>query len=433
MSEQRLPPHDIGAERAVLGSILIDPPCLAEVEHMIEPRAFYSATNKAVYAAIIDMQNSGVPIDIVTIDSHMNGSGVDISYVVGLIESVPTSVNVAGYAKVVSDHYMRRKYISAAGEIATKAYSTDVPIFEIRQAAERGLIQTGAAETSESFKTRMMANMRRVEELMETGEIPGISTGLRDIDRYTSLRKSEMTVIAARPGMGKSALENKIVTYVGSLGHRILRVNLEMSAWSLDTRMICAEAKIPFAHVRDARFAEGELERYYSAVGKLSEYNIITETPPGCTVEWIASVARRAAYLGGLDLLTVDYLQLLDVIGGYGNRVEDIGMMSRGLKNISRELDIPVIALSQLSRACESRQDKRPILSDLRGSGAIEQDADNVWFLYRDEHYNPDDTEFPNIMEVNIAKQRNGQTATVDLYFDKPHMRFANLARREAF
>lgn len=439
---ERLPPHSIEAEEAVLGSLLIDPEAIYDVAGFLRAEAFYRAQNRWIYEAIIALNERRDPIDFITLTEELRRRerldelGGE-AYVIDLLNAVPTSVNAASYARVVEAAATRRKMIQAAGVIANLAYEEAEDINVVIDRAEQTLFSISEQRTTRDLMPiKQIAHeyLDRIQALHERGsDIVGVPTGFTDMDRLLGgLSKSDLVILAARPGMGKTSLQNAIaLTAAMKHGKRVAIFNLEMSGEQLVQRMVAAETKIDSQRLRRGQLAEHEWPIFMEAIGRLSETRIFIDDTPSITPNQLRTKCRRLYAEHGLDLVLIDYLQLMQAERTTNNRVMEISEISRGLKGLARELDVPVLAAAQLSRAVEQRQDKRPLLSDLRDSGSIEQDADIVMFIYRDEYYNPETTERPNIAEVNVAKHRNGPTGTIDLYWHGKLATFKNLQRQE--
>jgi replicative DNA helicase len=359
------------------------------------------------------------------------------AYIIGLINTVPTSINAYSYGRIVEAAALRRRMITTASTIVNLAYEEDEDVSVVIDKAEQALFSV-----SEERAVRDLVPVReiarnyldRIEELHARGdEVIGVPTGFTDLDKILGgLNKSDLVIVAARPGMGKTALQLAIgQTAARRFSKRVAIFSLEMSAEQLVQRMIAAETRIDSQRLRRGDLQEHEWPIFYEAIGRISEALLFIDDTPSITPMQLRTKARRLYAEHGLDLIMIDYLQLMQGERSMSNRVQEISDISRGLKGLARELDVPVVAASQLSRAVEQRQDKRPQLSDLRDSGSIEQDADVVMFIYRDEYYNPDASERPNIAEISIAKHRNGPTAVVDLYWYGQLATFRNLQRQE--
>jgi len=438
----RLPPHSMEAEEALLGSLLIDPDALFEVNNFLRPEAFYRTQNRWIYEAILRLSDRREPVDLITLTEELRRSeqleevGGE-AYIINLINMVPTAINAPSYGRLVEATSIRRKLVSAASAIANLAYDEKEDINIVIDRAEQTLFSISEERTTRDLvPIRQIAGdyLDRIQELRERGDdFVGIPTGFTELDRLLGgLNKSDLIIIAARPGMGKTSLQNAMaLTAATKHGKRVAMFNLEMSGEQLVQRMIAAETRIDSQRLRRGQLAEHEMPIFLEAVGRLSETRIFIDDTPSISPNQLRTKCRRLYAEHGLDLVMIDYLQLMQAERTTNNRVQEISEISRGLKGLARELNVPVIAAAQLSRAVEQRQEKRPLLSDLRDSGSIEQDADIVMFIYRDEYYNPDTTERPNIAELNIAKHRNGPTGTIDLYWHGKLATFRNLQRQE--
>jgi replicative DNA helicase len=438
---ERLPPHSIEAEEAILGSLLIDPDAIFEVASFLKAEAFYRVHNRWIYDAITTLSERREPIDFITLTEELRRReqldevGGE-AYLIGLLNVVPTSINARTYAHVVEAAATRRKLISAAGTIANLAYNEAEDISVVIDRSEQTLFGVSEERTTRDLvPVKQIAHtyLERVEELHKRGDdVIGVPTGFKDIDRLLGgLNRSDLIIIAARPGMGKTSLQNAMaLTAARRYNKRVALFNLEMSGEQLVQRMISAETRIDSQRLRRGNLADQEWPIFMQAIGRLSETRIYIDDTPSITPMQLRTKCRRLYAEQGIDLIMIDYLQLMNAEFRTNNRVQEISDISRGLKALARELDVPVVAAAQLSRAVESRQDKRPMLSDLRDSGSIEQDADVVMFIYRDEYYN-DDTERPNIAEIDIAKHRNGPTGSVDLFWHGKLATFRNLQRTE--
>lgn len=442
MSEaERLPPHSIEAEEAVLGSLLIDPDAVFDVASFLKPEAFYRVRNRWIYDAILALSEKREPIDFITLTEELRRreqleeTGGE-AYIVGLLNVVPTAVNASSYAHVVEAAATRRKLISAAGSIANLAFNEAEEINVVIDRAEQTLFGVSEERTTRDLvPVKQIAGtyLERVQELHNRGdEVIGVPTGFKDLDHLLGgLNRSDLIIIAARPGMGKTSLQNAIaLTAARRHNKRVAIFNLEMSAEQLVQRMVAAETRIDSQRLRRGKLAEQEWPIFMQAIGRLSETKIFIDDTPSISPMQLRTKCRRLYAEHGIDLIMIDYLQLMNAEYRTNNRVQEISDISRGLKGLARELDVPVVAAAQLSRAVEQRQDKHPLLSDLRDSGSIEQDADVVIFIYRDEYYN-EDTDRPNIAELNIAKHRNGPTGSVDLFWHGKLATFKNLQKRE--
>ncbi len=438
----RLPPSNVDAEEALLGSLLIDNDAIFDVASFLKPDAFYREKNKWIYESILSLSNRREPVDLITLSDELRRRNQldevgGEAYVIGLLNIVPTSIHAQHYGHIVEAASVRRRMITAASTIANLAFEQEEDISVSIDRAEQALFSISEERTTRDLvavKEVARAYLDRIEELHERGdEVIGVPTSYTDLDRLLGgLNKSDLIIIAARPGMGKTALQLAIGQAAARrYSKRIAIFSLEMSAEQLVQRMIAAETRIDSQRLRRGDLEEHEWPIFYEAVGRLSETQIFIDDTPSISPLQLRTKCRRLYSEHGIDLIMVDYLQLMQADLSYGNRVQEISEISRGLKGLARELDVPLIANSQLSRAVEQRNDKRPMLADLRDSGSIEQDADVVMFIYRDDYYSHDESERPNIAEINIAKHRNGPTAVIDLFWQGQLATFRNLQRQE--
>jgi replicative DNA helicase len=439
---ERLPPSNIEAEEALLGSLLIDTDAIFDVATFLRPDAFHREKNRWIYDAILALNSRRDPVDLITLADELRRRNQleelgGEAFLIGLLNTVPTSINARSYGRIVEATALRRRMIGAASTIANLAFEEEEDISFVIDKAERALFSISEERTTRDLmpvKDIARNYLDRIEELHERGdEVIGVPTSFTDLDRLLGgLNRSDLIIVAARPGMGKTALQLAIGQAAARrYGKRVAIFSLEMSGEQLVQRMIAAETRIDSQRLRRGDLHEGEWPLFYEAVGRLSETQLFIDDTPSITPLQLRTKCRRLYAERGIDLIMVDYLQLMQTERSNNNRVQEISEISRELKGLARELDIPVVAASQLSRAVESRQNKRPMLSDLRDSGSIEQDADVVMFIYRDEYYNPESSERPNIAEINIAKHRNGPTAVVDLYWHGQLATFRNLRRTE--
>ncbi len=438
----RVPPNNIEAEEALLGSLLIDPEAVYDVAAFLRPDAFYREQNKWIYEAILGLNERREPVDLITLTDELRRRnrleelGGEAT-IIALVNIVPTSINARNYGQIVEAAALRRRMIGAASTIANLAYEQDENINITIDRAEKALFSISEERTTRDLvpvKEIASRYLDRIEELHARGDdIIGVPTNFTDLDKVLGgLNKSDLIIVAARPGMGKTSLQISIAQSAARrFNKRVAIFSLEMSGEQLVQRMIAAETRIDSQRLRRGDLKEHEWPIFYEAIGRISETQIFIDDTPSITSLQLRTKARRLYAEHDLDLIMIDYLQLMQSEHTSNNRVQEISEISRSLKGLARELDIPVVAASQLSRAVEQRQDKRPQLSDLRDSGSIEQDADVVVFIYRDEYYNPDTSERPNIAEINVAKHRNGPTATIDLYWHGQLATFRNLQRQE--
>ncbi|GFI62084.1 replicative DNA helicase [Clostridiales bacterium] len=435
---QRKMPHDADAEQAVLSSILMDKDAASEAFETLKAEDFYSPENRAVFEAALQLYSRGEPIDVVTVKNRLEENGVfteigGVETLANIASAVGSSVNVRSYAKIVEEKAVLRRLIKLSGDISEISYKAGDDVNTILDKAEKGIFDVMQNRNTDSFSSIMdiaFDTFSNIEKIYNSSEkITGIATGFTDFDAKTAgLQKSDLILIAARPSMGKTAFVLNVAQYAAMKQHVPVAIfSLEMSKQQLVNRMLCAESLVDAQKVRTGELNNEDWSRLVEGMGRLSEAPIYIDDTPGITSMEIRAKCRRLKLEKGLGLVVIDYLQLMSGNGRNDSRQQEISEISRSLKAIAREIEAPVIALSQLSRACESRSDHRPMLSDLRESGAIEQDADVVAFLYRDEYYYPEKTEKKNMAELIIAKQRNGPTGTVNLTWLGQYTKFANM------
>lgn len=435
----RIPPQNLEAEQAVLGAIFLEKDTLVTVMEILAPEDFYRGSHQKTYRAMLDVFEAGEPVDLITITAELQGKKLieeigGVSYLTDLANSVPTAANVEYYAKIVEEKSVLRRLIRVATEIASTGYSSSEDIGDLIGDAERKILELTQRKSNDDFipiKDVLMETLDRIEYLHhQKGGITGIPSGFKDLDKMTSgFQRSDLIIIAARPSVGKTAFALNVAQNVAARAKETVAIfSLEMSASQLVQRMVAAEGNIDGHKLRTGTLEDNDWQKLTMAMSTLSEAPIYIDDSPGITVNDIRVKLRRLKTEKNLGLVVIDYLQLIHGRGKSDNRQQEISEISRTLKGIARELEVPVIALSQLSRAVEQRQDKRPILSDIRESGSIEQDADIVAFLYRDDYYNPE-SEKQNIIEIIIGKQRNGPVGKVELVFLKNFNKFVNYAK----
>lgn len=440
-----MPPQSVEAETSVLGGLLLDPNSIAHVADILEPADFYRREHHLIYVAMLDLFNRNEPIDLVTLAEELKEAGHLESvggepYLYELAEAVPTAAHVRHYARIVKEKALLRQLIGASTEIIESCYEPGREAEELLDEAERRIFAIAEHQIKEDFvdaNTLAKLGMQRLDELSTRGEaITGISTGFTDLDRMTAgLQRSDFIVVAARPSMGKTALCLNIAQHVAQNERKVVAFfSLEMPKEQLVLRLFASGAKIDFHKVRTGMLTDEDYARISRAAARFSESQLYIDDTPAISVMELRAKARRLQADRGLDMVVIDYLQLMQGRRGSNepSRQQEISEISRALKALAKELDVPVIAISQLSRAVEARQDKRPQLSDLRESGAIEQDADLVIFVYRDDVYRKEETPSQaSETEIIIGKQRNGPTGTVKLTFLKRFVRFENYAPAE--
>ncbi|HXL01669.1 MAG TPA: replicative DNA helicase [Candidatus Atribacteria bacterium] len=439
MSIERVPPHDLEAEQATLGSMLLDKEALLRVLDILQPEDFYKENHRLIFESIVELFEEDQACDIVTLVAKLRQKnqleavgGMD--YVTQLVNIVPTAANAEYYAHIVEEKSIFRSVINLCTRIIRESYNSDLDAKELLDRAQNWILQLSQKKIRYDFvplKAIINEAFDRIEELYHRDEhVTGVPSGFVDLDLITAgFQPSDFVVVAARPGMGKTSLCLNIAQYVGTKKNVPVAIfSLEMSKDQIAQRMLCSEARIDAAKVRKGFIAEREWPELARAAGRLAEANIFIDDTPSISVLELRAKSRRLKAEKDLGLVIVDYLQLMRGYGRPENRQQEISEISRSLKAMARELNVPVIAVSQLSRAVEQRTPKRPQLSDLRESGAIEQDADLVLLIYREDYYNPNSSK-KGIAEIIVAKQRNGPIGTVDLMFQKDYARFENLAR----
>jgi len=437
----RIPPQNIEAEQSVLGALLIDANAIEKISGILKAEDFYRQDNRIIYEAMENLRNRNEAVDLVTVTEELRKLGKldavgGISAITALSNAVPTAANVVYHAQIVAEKSLRRQLISAATEVAATGYEDEEDIETTIDMAEQKILAVANRRNTNnitSIKDIVKDAMGRIEKLYDSKEaFTGLPTGFVDFDKMTSgLQPSDLIIVAARPSMGKSSLVLNIAQHVAIKGHKsVAFFSLEMSKEQLAQRMLCSEALIDASRLRIGQLSEEEWPKLVSAADRLSNAKIFLDDTPGITALEMRAKARRWQNENGLDLIIVDYLQLMQGTSkrSSDNRQQEMSDISRSLKALARELNVPVIALSQLSRGVEARTNKRPMLSDLRESGALEQDADIVAFIYREDYYDKE-TENKNIVEFIIAKHRNGPVDTVKLFFQKEITRFYNLSK----
>lgn len=436
----RIPPQNLEAEQAVLGAVLLDGDALVTAMERIGSEDFYGTKHQYIFEAMIELAEANDPVDLVTLTNRLQDKQQleqigGVSYLTQLANSVPTAANVDYYAQIIEEKSLMRRLIRAASQIASTGYTSSEAVGSLLSDAEQRIMEISQRRSNSGFvsiRDVLMEVFDRVEFLYQhKGGATGIASGFRDLDKMTSgFQRSDLIIVAARPSVGKTAFALNIAQNVGVREKETVAIfSLEMGASQLVQRMICAEANVDANRLRTGFLENDDWEKMTMAIGTMAEANIYIDDSPAVTVADIRAKCRRLKKEKGLGMILIDYLQLIHGRGKAGdNRQQEVSEISRTLKQIARELEVPVIALSQLSRGVEQRQDKRPMMSDLRESGSIEQDADIVAFLYRDDYYNQE-TEKKNIIEIIIAKQRNGPVGTVELAFLKNYNKFVSLDR----
>ncbi len=445
VAQLRVPPHSIEAESSVLGGLLLDNGAWDRMADLINDSDFYRYEHRLTYSAIAALINASKPADVVTVFEHLQNLGKaeeagGLAYLNSLAQYVPSAANIRRYAEIVRERAVLRKLVTASDEIATSAFNPQGrPVARILDEAEQKIFKIGEEgsrmkEGFQSMDTLVVDLLDRVQEMADNPmDVTGVPTGFIDLDRMTSgLQAGDLVVLAARPSMGKTAFAINIAEHVAlNEGLPVAVFSMEMGAAQLAVRIVGSIGRINQGHLRTGKLTDDEWPRLTEAIEKLRNISLHIDETPGLTPSELRANARRLArQCGKLGLIVVDYLQLMSGSGSGAeeNRATELGEISRGLKMLAKELQCPVIALSQLNRSVEQRTDKRPMMSDLRESGAIEQDADIIMFIYRDEYYTKDACKEPGVAEIIIGKQRNGPTGIVKLAFLNMLTRFETLA-----
>ncbi|MTI46228.1 replicative DNA helicase [Sporosalibacterium faouarense] len=435
----KIPPHSIEGEQSVLGAMILDKDAIVAATEILLSEDFYKEAHKEIFESIVEIYDRDEPVDLITLSEELKKRGTldaigGVVYLADLSEAVSTTANIKYYCEIVEEKSVLRKLIKASDDIIAKGYEADDEINNIIDLAEKKIFDITQRRGHEGFapiKDVLLDSFNRIEEMSKKKDgITGLATGFIDLDNKTSgLQKSDLVLIAARPSMGKTTFGINIAQNCALRSDASVAVfSLEMSKEQLVQRMLSTESHVELGKIINGTLSEDEWPRLVSAMGPLSKSKVFIDDTPGITIMEMKAKCRKLKVEQGLDLVLVDYLQLMQGNGKIESRQQEISAISRGLKGLAKEMECPVIALSQLSRAPELRADHRPILSDLRESGAIEQDADIVMFLYRDEYYN-EDTEKKNIGEVIIAKHRNGPTGSIELVFMGQFTKFVNLEK----
>lgn len=439
---KRILPHSIEAEQSVIGSMLMDKEAIISASEIVVGHDFYQHQYGVMFEAMVELFNEGKPVDLVTLQNRLKEKDVppevsSLEFVRDIMATVPTSANVKSYANIVREKAVLRRLIKVNEEIANTCYAGKDKLEDILADTEKSIFNLLQSRNSGEFVPIRQVALNVLEKIEEAsknqGTVTGIPTGFIDLDYKTSgLQPSDFVLIAARPSMGKTAFVLNLVDHVAVKKNLSCMVfSLEMSKEQLVNRMLSMESNVDSQKLRTGTLTDTDWDAVVEGIGVIGNSKLIIDDTPGISITELRSKCRKMKLEYGLNLIIIDYLQLMSGSGkGNGeNRQQEISEISRSLKALAREMSSPVIALSQLSRACETRPDHRPMLSDLRESGAIEQDADVVMFLYRDDYYNKD-TENPNIAEVIIAKQRNGPIGTVNLVWRPEYTKFANMAKQ---
>lgn len=450
MMQDRVPPQNIEAEQCVLSAMLLDREAIAKATEILSSSDFYREAHRVIFNAMLELYNKNEAVDMVTVteilrrDNKLEDVG-GLAYITGLANAVPTAANVKYHAEIVAEKSVLRQLVRVSTEIATMGYEANDDVGVLLDTAESRILEISNRKKKADFtpiSDVLMDSVQNLEKLLNNkGGLTGLPTGFIDLDKLTSgLQPSDFIILAARPSMGKTALALNIVQNVALRAHKkiggeprsVAFFSLEMSKEQLVSRMLCAEASIDSQRLRVGELGDNDWDALWTACDAMSKAKIYIDDTAGITAMEMRSRARRLKAEHGLDLIVVDYLQLMQGSGkrgGSGDRQQEVSEISRSLKALARELNVPVISLSQLSRSVESRNIKRPMLSDLRESGSLEQDADIVAFLYREDYYDKE-TENKHT-ELIIAKHRNGPVDTVNLFFHKQYTKFADMTNRE--
>ncbi|WP_019243378.1 replicative DNA helicase [Bacillus massilioanorexius] len=439
--QNQIPPQNIEAEQAVLGAIFLQPSSLIVASELLIPEDFYRIAHQKIFEVMLKLNNSGSVVDLITVTEELAATKSledvgGVAYLSELADSTPTAANIEYYAKIVDEKSLLRRTIRVATQIVQDGYSREDEVEAYISEAEKSIMEVAQQKNAGAFqniKDVLVSAYDNIEVLANRkGDITGIPTGFAELDRMTAgFQRNDLIIVGARPSVGKTAFALNIAQNVATKTEENVAIfSLEMGAEQLVMRMICAEGNINAQNLRTGALTDEDWRKLTMAMGSLSNAGIFIDDTPGVRIGDIRSKCRRLKQEHGLGMILIDYLQLIRGDGNSGeNRQQEVSEISRSLKALARELKVPVIALSQLSRGVEQRQDKRPMMSDIRESGSIEQDADIVAFLYRDDYYDKE-SENKNIIEIIIAKQRNGPVGTVSLAFVKEYNKFVNLETR---
>ena len=434
---RKVPPQNLDAEESVLGGVLLDMHALDRVVEVMGADDFYRGSHRRIFRAMLTLSEKGEPIDLITLADTLKARGElqeigGATYLAELADKVPSAANIAHYARIVREKAVLRSLINVCSEIVTRCYNGEEDIERFLDEAERLIFDVSEKRIRPSFfkmGDMIMDTIKLVEKLYERKElVTGVPTGFLDLDRMTAgLQPSDLIIVAARPSVGKTAFVLNIAQYVTLHANTAVGIfSMEMAKEQLVLRMLCSEARVDNAKVRTGYLGERDFPRLAMAAGRLAEAPIYIDDTPAQNVLELRAKTRRLKREANIGLVIIDYLQLMRGLDAQENRTQELSEISRSLKSLAKELNIPVVALSQLNRQVEQRADKRPVMSDIRESGSIEQDADVIMFIYRDEVYKPDSQD-EGVAEIIIGKQRNGPTGTVRLAFRKEYTRFDNL------
>lgn len=434
----RIPPHNNEAEQSVIGAIFLDPQALITAAEILMPEDFYRTAHHKIFLTMIGLSDKGQAIDVVTVTEELSAKKEledvgGLSYLTEVANSVPTAANIEHYARIVEEKSLLRRLISVAATIMEDGYTREDEVEALLSEAEKKMMEVANRKNAGDFRhiKDVLVDTYDNIEILHTrrGDVTGVPTGFADLDKITAgFQPNDLIIVAARPSVGKTAFALNVAQNVATkTDENVAIFSLEMGAEQLVMRMLCAEGNIDASVLRTGNLEAEDWRKLTMAMGSLSNAGIFIDDSPGIRINEIRSKCRRLQQEHGLGMIMIDYLQLIMGSGRSGeNRQQEVSEISRSLKALARELKVPVIALSQLSRGVEQRQDKRPMMSDLRESGSIEQDADIVSFLYREDYYDKE-TENQNMIEIIIAKQRNGPTGTVTLAFAKEYNKFLNI------
>jgi len=440
---RKVPPQNLEAESSVLGGILLENEAVNQVLELLRPEDFYRESHRKVFRAIVELSDRSEPVDLITLSDFLKNRGEleavgGTAYLASLADFVPTAANITHYARIVREKSILRSLISTATEIATRGYEEQGNVEEFLDSAEKVIFDISEKKIKASFVAvgdMIKDTLKTVEKLYERKEmVTGVPTGYDDLDKLTAgLQPAELIIVAGRPGMGKTAFALNIAANAAFTGAGVAVFSLEMAKEQLVLRMLCSEARVDSSKVRSGYLGERDFPQLAKAAGRLHEAPIYIDDTPAISVLELRAKARRLVRDRSkkIGLIIVDYLQLMRGMGTASNREQEISEISRSLKALAKELSVPVIALSQLNRRVEDRSDRRPMMSDLRESGAIEQDSDVIIFIYRDEVYNKSDESKKGLAEIIVAKQRNGPIDTVTLTFLNVYTRFENYTERD--
>ncbi|MEG0829500.1 MAG: replicative DNA helicase [Anaerovoracaceae bacterium] len=433
---ERIPPHNEEAEKSVLGSALLSKDALFEIMEVVKADDFYNEIHKEIFESIKDLSSRNVPVDTLTVsDDLKRRNSLDMvggrAYIASLSTGVPSTANAAEYGKIIAEKAALRNLIETSGDILQKSYEENMEVEKILDFAERGIFEIAQKKQKSDYahiKDVLLENIETIDKASQMeGSLTGVTTGFKDLDSLTSgLQKSELIILAARPAMGKTAFALSMAQGAAiKAGANILIFSMEMSKAQLGQRLLAMESRVDLKDLKTGNLKRKDWDYINMALDSLSKASLHIDDTPGVTIMEMKNKCRRLKMDKGLDLVIIDYLQLMSFEGKTDSRTQEVSALSRNLKLLARELDCPVLVLSQLSRAPEQRTDHHPMLADLRESGSIEQDADIVIFLYRDDYYDKE-SEKPGVCEVMVAKNRSGPTDTVDVSWVGKHTRFAD-------